>query len=151
MLTIRAALPTNTIVLTGADWGSIDGLLSLPPEPDPNVIYSFHLYEPAELTALGAYRTGLDAAAMARLPFPVTDEGACEATAGSTGDPPTADLMRFYCAQHWDVAKLTAQDRRGRRMGAASPRRRAGWGIRRLAKAERAGAPGLARHGAHGM
>lgn len=109
VLTIRATLPTNTIVLTGADWGSIDGLMSLPPEPDSNVIYSFHLYEPAELTALGAYRTGLDAAAMARLPFPVTDEGACQATAGSTGDPPTADLMRFYCAQHWDVAKLTVR------------------------------------------
>ena len=87
----------------------VDGLLSLPPEPDANVIYSFHLYEPVELTALGAYRTGLDTDAMARLPFPVTDEGACKAIAGSTGDPPTADLMRFYCAQHWDVAKLTAR------------------------------------------
>ncbi len=73
------------------------------------MIYSFHLYEPAELTALGAYRTGLDAAAMARLPFPVTDEAACKATAGSTGDPSTADLMRFYCAQHWDVTKLSAR------------------------------------------
>ena len=109
VVTIRAILPTNTIVLTGADWGSIDGLRSLPPEPDANVIYSFHLYEPAELTALGAYRTGLDAAAMARLPFPVTDEAACKATAGSTGDPSTADLMRFYCAQHWDVTKLSAR------------------------------------------
>lgn len=109
VLTIRAILPKNTIVITGADWGSIDGLLSLPPEPDRNVIYSFHLYEPAELTALGAYRTGLDTAAMARLPFPVTDEGSCKATAASTGDPPTADLMRFFCAQHWDVTKLTAR------------------------------------------
>ena len=109
VLTIRAILPANTIVLTGADWGGVDGLLSLPPEPDANVIYSFHLYEPVELTALGAYRTGLDTDAMARLPFPVTDEGACKAIAGSTGDPPTADLMRFYCAQHWDVAKLTAR------------------------------------------
>ena len=26
-----------------------------------------------------------------------------------TRDPPTADLMRFYCAQHWDVAKITAR------------------------------------------
>ena len=48
-------------MLTGADWGSVAGLLSFPPESDPNVIYSFHLYEPAELTALGAYRPGLDA------------------------------------------------------------------------------------------
>ncbi len=71
LLEIRAVLPVNTVILTGADWGSIAGLLALVPETDPNVVYSFHLYDPAELTALGAYRAGLDAAAMARLPFPV--------------------------------------------------------------------------------
>ncbi len=107
VLAIRAALPANTIVLTGASWGGVAGLLSLQPEPDPNVVYSFHLYEPAELTALGAYRTGLDTGAMARLPFPVTDSGACEAAAGTSHDPATAGLMRFYCAQHWDETRLT--------------------------------------------
>ena len=109
VMAIRASLPANTIVLTGADWGSIRGLLSLPPESDPNVIYSFHLYEPAELTALGAYRPGLDAGSMARLPFPAADQAACRATADAARDPPTADLMRFYCAQRWDVAKITAR------------------------------------------
>jgi hypothetical protein len=105
---IRAVLPANTIVLSGADWGSIAGLRSLVPESDPNVIYSFHLYEPPELTSLGAYRPGLDTAAMARLPFPVTDPADCDAIAASSRDAPTADLMRFYCAQHWDAAKLAA-------------------------------------------
>jgi endoglucanase len=109
VLTIRTTLPSNTIVLTGADWGGIAGLLSLPPESDPNVIYSFHLYEPAELTALGAYRPGLDAASMARLPFPVVDQAGCRATAASAHDPPTADLMRLYCSQRWDAAKLGAR------------------------------------------
>jgi endoglucanase len=104
---IRASLPANTIVLTGADWGSVRGLLSLAPESDPNVIYSFHLYDPAELTALGAYRPGLDAGSMARLPFPATDQAACLATAAAARDPPTAGLMRFYCAQRWDVRKIT--------------------------------------------
>jgi endoglucanase len=107
VLAIRGALPANTIVLTGASWGGVGGLLSLQPEPDPNVVYSFHLYEPAELTALGAYRSGLDTDAMARLPFPVTDSGACEAAAGTSHDPATAGLMRFYCAQHWDETRLT--------------------------------------------
>jgi endoglucanase len=109
VLAIRGALPANTIVLTGASWGGVGGLLSLQPEPDPNVVYSFHLYEPAELTALGAYRSGLDTDAMARLPFPVTDAAACEATAGASRDPATAGLMRFYCAQHWNVTRLTAR------------------------------------------
>jgi endoglucanase len=106
---IRAVLPANTIVLTGADWGGVSGLLALVPESDPNVVYSFHLYEPAELTALGAYRAGLDSAAMARLPFPVTDPAECRAAADTTGDVPTAELMRFYCVQSWDGAKLAAR------------------------------------------
>jgi endoglucanase len=106
---IRAVLPANTIVLSGADWGSVSGLRSLPPEADRNVIYSIHLYEPAELTALGAYRPGLDAGSMARLPFPVADEASCQATADSTPDAPTADLMRFYCAQRWDGPKVAAR------------------------------------------
>ena len=62
-----------------------------------------------ELTALGAYRPGLDAGSMARLPFPAADQAACRATADAARDPPTADLMRFYCAQRWDVAKLAAR------------------------------------------
>ena len=106
---IRAILPADTIVLTGADWGSVAGLLSLMPERDANVIYSFHFYEPPELTSLAAYRPGLDTAAMARLPFPVNDPAGCAAAAQATVDPPTADLMRFYCAQHWDTAAVTAR------------------------------------------
>ncbi len=109
LTTIRAILPANTVILTGADWGGVSGLLSLRPETDPNVLYSFHLYEPAELTALGAYRAGVDLAAMARLPFPATDKRACDATAEGVGDAPTADLMRFYCGQHWDAAKVAAR------------------------------------------
>jgi hypothetical protein len=107
--TIRAILPENAIVLTGQDWGSVAGLLSLAPEPDSNVIYSFHFYEPPELTSLAAYRPGLDRAAMTRLPFPVGDATDCAAIAQATADPPTADLIRFYCARHWDVATVAAR------------------------------------------
>ncbi len=73
LIEIRASLPMNTVVLTGANWARLMAGLALAPEPDLNVAYSFHLYDPAELTALGAYRAGLDSAAMARLPFPVED------------------------------------------------------------------------------
>jgi hypothetical protein len=107
--TIRAILPSNTIILTGANWGSVAGLLSLQPEPDPNVVYSFHLYDPPELTALGAYRTDLDAGSMARLPFPVVDRASCEAVSNSAGKRATADVIKFYCAQGWDVAKVDAR------------------------------------------
>jgi len=101
-------LPASTIVLTGNDWGSIGGLQAMSPEPDANTVYSFHFYDPPELTTLAAYRPGIDAAALAELPFPADDMGGCLAVAYGTPDRPTAGLMRFYCAQRWNAAKLAA-------------------------------------------
>ena len=106
---IRAALPNATIVLTGHDWGSAAGLLALTPSDDPKVIYTFHFYDPAELTGLAAYRPGLDRGALAALPFPVIDQGGCGAVAARASDAATGDLMRFYCAQRWDAAQISAR------------------------------------------
>jgi endoglucanase len=111
LLDLRAALPDSTILLTGADWGSIAGLLALSPEADPNVLYSFHFYDPVELTSLAAWRPGLDRAALARLPFPVTDRTACEATNPAAN--PTGEVARYYCATDWN------QDAIAQRLGAA--------------------------------
>jgi hypothetical protein len=109
---IRATLPMETVVLTGQDWASIGGLLNLTPEADPNVVYTFHFYDPAELTALAAYRAGLDRTALARLPFPAADQPACQAVADQAADEPTRGLMGFYCGLHWDQARIdTAIDR----------------------------------------
>ena len=105
---IRQALPDATVILTGQDWGSIGGLLELTPEEDPRVIYSFHFYDPSELTSLAAYRPGLDRAALARLPFPVDDGSRCEALSDSVADPGTADLMRYYCRLGWDATRPVA-------------------------------------------
>jgi hypothetical protein len=105
---IRQALPEATVVLTGQDWGSIGGLLALTPDDDPNVLYSFHFYDPAELTSLAAYRPGLDRVALARLPFPVDDRSRCEVTAAGSADAATRDLMRYYCGLGWDAARVAA-------------------------------------------
>ena len=103
---IRAVLPHATVVLTGQDWGSIRGLLSLTPEPDPNVLYSFHFYDPVELTSLAAWRPGLDRKALARLPFPAADRPSCVAAAGEVQDQLTRDTIRAYCSYGWVDAAL---------------------------------------------
>ena len=105
---IRQALPHATVVLTGQDWGSIGGLLALAPEDDPNVVYSFHFYDPPELTSLAAYRPGLDRAALAGLPFPVDDRSRCELTADRPGDAATRELMHYYCGFGWDASRIAA-------------------------------------------
>ena len=108
LLDVRQALPGHTVVLTGNDWGSVGGLTHLTPEADGNLVYSVHLYEPAELTSLAAWRGGLDRAALAQLPFPVSDEAACTAT-GARTNPDTAGVIRFYCAQQWDGRRLSGK------------------------------------------
>ncbi len=103
---IRAALPQSTVILTGTDWGAIDGLVGLHPVADGNVVYSFHTYDPPTLTSLGSFEPSLDHAALARLPFPVVGAHDCDAAEQATTQPRTRDVIRFYCSEHWDAAKL---------------------------------------------
>lgn len=102
---LRAVLPAVTVVLTGADWGSIGGLLALTPEADPCVVYSVHFYDPSELTSLAAWLPGADRAAFARLPFPVSDAAACRAVGGNKA---SAGTVAAYCASGWDAARVRA-------------------------------------------
>lgn len=103
---IRGELPQATVVVTGNHWGAIDGLLRLKPLADGNVVYSFHTYDPPTLTSLASYEKGLDQGALKRLPFPVADRESCEASAQATRHARTADVMRWYCTERWDDAKL---------------------------------------------
>lgn len=50
---IRKVAKESTVIAVGVG-GSIDGLLSLVPLKEPNVIYSFHYYDPYEFTQQGA-------------------------------------------------------------------------------------------------
>lgn len=111
---IRHALPSMTVLLTGQDWGSIGGLEALTPEDDPNVIYSFHFYDPPELTSLAAYRHNVDRTALARLPFPAAG---CPPSPGAA--EPTAGLFRYYCASGWDAVRIDAAIARAAARGAA--------------------------------
>ena len=106
---IRAALPQATVVLTGTDWGSIDGLLHLHPVADGNVVYSFHTYEPMVLTTRGGFDASLDHAALGHLPFPVEGAHACDAAEAATTQTRTRDVIRFYCSEHWNAARVRAR------------------------------------------
>jgi len=106
---IRAILPDVTVVLSGAAWGGIDGLLALEPVADSNVVYSLHFYEPAALTALAAFEPGLDRAALAGLPFPVADPNACAVAARSGKNSRTREIAAYYCAGAWSGEKIISR------------------------------------------
>jgi endoglucanase len=51
---VRATNPTRAVLIGGGDWGSLDGLLRLEAPDDPNVVPTFHYYEPFAFTHQGA-------------------------------------------------------------------------------------------------
>jgi len=56
---LRRLEPKRTLVVTGAEWGGIDGLLKLPPLADQHLLYSFHFYDPLTFTHQGADWAGM--------------------------------------------------------------------------------------------
>jgi len=68
---IRAVDPTQTIVVTGAGWGSYNNLRYVPVyRTGGNLIYSFHFYDPFMFTHQGASWTDPSMEPLAGVPFP---------------------------------------------------------------------------------
>lgn len=114
---IRAALPRNTIVLAGADWSSINGLLRVKPVADRNVVYTFHTYEPQVLTLLASWEQGVDTASMGKLPFPVSDQGRCRAAVSAIQHQRTRDIANYWCSERHDGATVAANLNRAVKWG----------------------------------
>lgn len=114
---IRAALPRNTIILAGADWSSINGLLRVKPVADRNVVYTFHTYEPQVLTLLASWEQGIDTASMAKLPFPVGDQGRCRAAVAGIQHQRTRDVANYWCSGRHDAATVAANIARAVKWG----------------------------------
>lgn len=67
---IRSYDPERDIVVTSADFSSIDTFVKMKPYKDPNLIYSFHFYEPFEFTHQGATWVGPHMIDLEDIPFP---------------------------------------------------------------------------------
>lgn len=103
---MRAAAPRLTLIATGPLWSSIDGLLLVKPVADPNVVYTFHFYEPATFTHEGAewWVDGLDRY-MTDLPYP-SGGSSCSAAVETFTNADVRVSALTYCAGNWDAAKL---------------------------------------------
>ena len=66
--------PNNTIIASGAHWSGLTDLLALEPLADPNVIYTFHDYEPFPFTHQGATWTSPEVRPERAIPYPSTPE-----------------------------------------------------------------------------
>lgn len=107
---VRSEAPLHTVILTGGNWSSIDGLLALPdPLPsDSNVIYTFHFYEPHTFTHQGATWGPPNWALFKDLPYPSTPE-ALETPAAKIEDRVARAEALWYGRERWDAAKVAAR------------------------------------------
>jgi endoglucanase len=71
---IRAVAPDHTIIATGAHWSGLQDLLETEPLADPNVIYTFHDYEPFPFSHQGATWTDARVIPLRNVPYPSTPD-----------------------------------------------------------------------------
>lgn len=69
---IRNVDPDHTIIASGAHYDSLDDLLVTEPRSDPNIIYTFHFYEPYQFTHQGAAWGSPEWLFYKNIPFPAT-------------------------------------------------------------------------------
>lgn len=105
---IRAAAPQHTIIVTGDEWGGINGLLKLAPIDDPNLIYSFHFYEPMTFTHQAANWGAPNWKHLNNVPYPAT-EASIQAVAGTIADDAARGELSWYLGQKWDGGKIAAE------------------------------------------
>lgn len=105
---IRAAAPANTIIATGEEWGSINGLLATRPLPISNVVYSFHFYEPFPFTHQGATWTAPVQRALRDLPYPSSPAAVARVLPGIHGAAARRVALR-YGRQRWNIDSIRGE------------------------------------------
>jgi len=103
---IRAIDTRHTILASGAHYDSIEDLLAIEPLADPNVIYTFHFYEPYAFTHQGASWGSTEWNYYKDIPYPATPaqlEAQLKAVPG--------DLARYrlflYAAAGWNRTAIS--------------------------------------------
>src|SRR6266849_867182 len=90
---IRKSAPEHTIMTSGPNWGGIDGLRKLKLLADPNVIYSFHCYDPFAFTHQGATWAGPDVKPLSGVPYPSSPEAVAPLLADLAQYPGSSKLV----------------------------------------------------------
>jgi len=101
---MRRGAPRHTLIATGGSWSTVSGLVAIRPVPDPNVVYTFHVYEPWLFTHQGVPWNGEGQLANL-LPYPMDTTRCKSALAQVTDSLPLTDA-RDYCAGRWDAGVI---------------------------------------------
>jgi len=105
---IRQGAPHHTIIATGAHWSDDDDLVFLEPLRDPNVIYTFHFYEPHIFTHQGATWSVNYWHYLKGVPYPSDPESANK-IAEQIPDPVNRLAVVRYGLDQWNTARVEAE------------------------------------------
>jgi endoglucanase len=105
---IRQAAPRHTIIATAEHYSGLTDLLMLEPVSDPNVIYTFHDYEPFPFTHQGATWTTAAVRPLRRVPYPSTPENIAKAV---SQEKSLVDQhwITTYGLNRWDAARIRSE------------------------------------------
>lgn len=115
---IRENARRHTIMTSGPDWGGIDGLKKLKLVPDPNVIYSFHCYDPFPFTHQGATWAGEDVKPLRAVPYPSSPEAVAPLLPDLKEQSGSQRMLENYGRQRWNKERLAARFQEGIEWGA---------------------------------
>ena len=102
---IREVAPRHTIIATGAHWSGLQDLLETQTLTDPNIIYTFHDYEPFPFTHQGATWTDARVRPLRGVPYPSTPDN----VAKNLTQEPTPNGQLFvedYGLNRWDAQRV---------------------------------------------
>jgi aryl-phospho-beta-D-glucosidase BglC (GH1 family) len=109
---VRGAAPNHTLILSGANWGTIEGLTAIKDPwkglPDRNVVWSFHFYEPRTFTHQTATWGSPSWRFLQNVPYPATRE-TIEPLLASVADETARLELDWYGRQQWNAAKLAGR------------------------------------------
>jgi endoglucanase len=105
---IRQAAPHHTIIATAPHYSGLTDLLTLEPVSDPNVIYTFHDYEPFPFTHQGATWTMPEVRPLRRVPYPSSPD---VITPNLSQEQTLIDQhwINTYGLDRWDAARIRSE------------------------------------------
>jgi endoglucanase len=99
---IRQVAPQHTVLASGAHYDSLPDLLETQPLADPNVIYTFHFYEPYPFTHQGAPWGSIEWNDYKNIPYPATPQQMAAIAAAVPGDNARYQLY-LYGESGWNA------------------------------------------------
>lgn len=115
---VRAIAPNHTLIVGFHDWNGRDAMTRSEPFADPNIIYTFHFYDPFIFTHQGATWAGAGVSDLKGVPFPANASTRINVPASSKGtwiegaitgyaSEATYDVIyqRLQAAKDWSITK----------------------------------------------